>query len=462
MPLQELLKNMAQIVKINQNNDYNFTPPTVWSNCNDKNSYKYPNFIFRHMPNPLWGIIPSPTVFPKDQAPFCSHQSHSIPTTQQSLFRQRFRPRHPLPNHPWTGKDRNQCAPETERCLPICGQSSHLSRSNHSEEVSGTFWISRPHLLPKPPRSIPKLFPDETRSSLLCDLRSRYQGPYGLRSTGRSQGRLQSKETGTAFLSTPSLLRRQNRRYLGRSLSLGRYPSCTPYHRSSEEKSLKASLRNSRDSHPGRFGLLRPYNRRISSGNSSLLCHCGSNHQADPTSLWGSSLRGGHSWSLGLGIRIQTLAMENRSAIHSRSTSSSREAFLATLPLPDEGIYLPGDCYQPPPEASQPLAILQPESHGRTYYSGASGSLYPGENSFKRLGFQSSLFPSGSPCLQPDQLVQTSLFPCRLAAPQPSDDSKPVILSARPIDPPSRKTHVKFTEQLSILKNIYANFTEYQ
>jgi hypothetical protein len=70
--------------KIGQNNDYNLTQPMVWLNCNAKNSYKYPNLIFRHLVNPLWGIIPPATVFPEDQTLLSSCPSRLIPATQYS------------------------------------------------------------------------------------------------------------------------------------------------------------------------------------------------------------------------------------------------------------------------------------------------------------------------------------------------------------------------------------------
>lgn len=72
-------------------------------------------------------------------------------------------------------------------------------------------------------------------------------------------------------------------------------------------------LRGFERSVQGGFGLLRPYNCRISSGGSRFLCHYGQNHQTHPTILWRSALRGSFPGVLGFGVRVQTLAMENNS-----------------------------------------------------------------------------------------------------------------------------------------------------
>jgi hypothetical protein len=77
------------------------------------------------------------------------------------------------------------------------------------------------------------------------------------------------------------------------------------------------------------------------------------------------------------------------------------------------------------------------------------------------LGFQSGLFPLGPFRLQSDQLVQTSLFPSRLAAAQSSDHPQSIILSASPKAPLSRKTDSKFTEQLSLCQNIYTDLKKH-
>ena len=82
--IRKPLKNEAQMCKIRQNNDYNLTQPMVCLNCNAKNSYKYPNFTFRPLANPLWGVISHITVFPGDQTSFASHPSHLIPASQSS------------------------------------------------------------------------------------------------------------------------------------------------------------------------------------------------------------------------------------------------------------------------------------------------------------------------------------------------------------------------------------------
>jgi len=455
------MKDVVHMAEMVQNSDYNLTQPVVWSNCNDKNSYKYPNFILRYLANPLRRVIPSSAVFPKDQTAVRSDADYSISTTQQSLFDQRFHPCHPLSNDPWIGTDRNQYPLATKRCLPICSQSPHLSKSYQLTALSGAFRIERFNLFSKPPRPIPGPFSDKTRSHLLCDLRSRYQSPDRLWPATGSQSGFQPEEARASLLSAPALFRRKDRRYLGRSLSLRRYSSSSSHHRDSREKPLQAAHGDSRNPCKGRFGLLRPYNCRVSSRSSRFLCHCCQNYPTYSTILWRSPLRGGFSRVLGLGVRIQTLAMENDSTLHCGAPSHSRKAFLATFAFQDGWLYLPCDCYQSFVTTPEPLALLQSESHGRTYHSRTSRSLYSGKNPCQRLGFQSGIFPSGPFRLQLDQLVQTSLFSSRLAATQSSDYSKSVTSGSRPIASSSGTTNFKFTKQLPLRKNIYANFTKY-
>ncbi len=445
-----------------QNSDYNLTQPVVWSNCNGKNSYKYPNFIFKYLANPLRWVIPSSAVFPKDQTAVCSYANYSISTTQQSLFHQRFHPCNSLPNDPWIGTDRNQHPLATKRCLPICGQSPHLSKSYNFVAISGTFRLQRSNLFPKPPRPIPKPFSDETRSCLIRDLRSRYQSPDRLWPATGSQSGFQPKEARTSLLSAPSLFRGKDRRYLGRGLSLRGYPSGSSHHRDSGQKPLQVAFGDSRDPCKGGFGLLRPYNCRVSSGHSRFLCHCGQNHQTHPTILWRSALRGDFSRVLSLGVRIQALAMENVPTLHRGAPSHSREAFLATFAFQDGWLYLSSNCYQSFVTTSEPLAFLQSEGHWRTYHSRTSRSLYPGENPFPRLGFKSGLFSLSPFCLQLGQLVQATLFPSRLAAIQSPDYSKSVTPGTRSIASSSGTTNFKLAKQLPVRKNIYANFTKYQ
>ena len=459
--MQERMKNVAYMAKRAEIKDYNLTVPVVLLNCNAKNSQKYPNIFFKCWSHPLRWIISFATVFPRHQTTLCPYPNHSISTTQQPLFHQRFDTGHPLPNHPRIRTDRNQYSPATKWRLPISGEPSHLSQSDHPAKVSGALWLTRTDGLSASPRSIPKCFSDETRFPLLGDLRFRYQGFDRLRPAGRSQSRIQSKEARTSFLSTPSLLRRKNRRCLGRHLSLWRCASRSPQHRYSGEEPFQTSFRYPGHPCAGRLGLLRPCPGRVYCGGPWRLCDRCQDYQTDSETIGWSSIRRDLSWTLAHRIRIQTLEMENHSTLHRGETSHPRKTFLATLSLQDGGIYLPCDRNQSFLETSEPLAILQPESHRRTHHPRTSRRIYSGENPNQRLGFQPGLFPSGPLRLQLDQLVQTPLLTGRLATTQSSVHSKSVVLGARPIGSLSRKTGIESTEQLPILKNIYKDFKKH-
>jgi len=449
---------MAWIAIQTQNNDYNLTQPMVWLNSNAKNSYKYRHIIFKYWINPLRRAISFTTVFPKDQASVCSYPYRPISADQQSILYQRLHPCHPLSNHPWIGTDRNKHSIATEWGLPISGKPSNISESHYFAAVSGTFRLKRSDLLPKSPRPLPRLFSNETRPHLLCDLRSRYQSPDRLWRARGSQSGFQPKEARTSLLSAPSLFRGKDRRYLGRGLPLRGYSSSPSHRRDSGQEPFQVAFGDSRDSCEGRLGFLRPYYCRVSSRSSCFLCHCGQNHQTHSTILWGSALRGGFSWVLGLGVRIQTLAMENDPTLHRDTPSHSRKAFLATFPLQDDWLYLPCDCHQSFVTTPEPMAFLQSESHRRTYHSRTSRSLYAGQNPYQRLGFQSGLFSLGPFCLQLGQLVQTSLSTGRMATAQSSNPPKPPVSCSSTIASPSRTSDFKFAEQLSIFKNICRNF----
>jgi len=452
---------MAWTPKQPSTKDYNFTQPMVWSNCNVKNSYKCRHIILEHRINPLRRVVSFATVFPKHQAAIYSHPKHTLSTTQQSIFRQRFHARHPLSNHPWVGTDRNQHSPAAEWHLPISGEPSNLSRSYYPAAVSGTFRLQRPIGLPESPRPVPCPFPDKAWSRLLCDLRSRYQSLDGLWPTAGGQDWIQSQKARTSFLSTASLLRGENRRYLGRNLSFGRHPSCSSHDRCSGEKHLEASFWYPRDSDASRLGLLRPYDCGVSPRDSSLLCNCCPGHQADSTIFWRSSLRRDFSRPVVCRVRIQTLAMEYLPTLHRRATPRPRKTLLATLAFQDGWIHLSSNCHQPLVETTESLAFLQPKSYGRAYHSRTPRSLYLGEDSHPRLGFKPSLFPHGPFGLQLDQLVQTPLLTGRLATVKSSDHPKSVAFGASPIASSPRPTDFKFTKQLSIFKNVYPGFEKH-
>lgn len=350
--------------------DYNFTQPMIWLNSNAKNSYKYPNLIFRLLVNPLLWVIPSSTVFSKDQTALCSDADYLISTTQQSLFRHRFHPCYPLPNYLWIETDLNQHPLATKWCLPIYSQSLHLPQSYDLEAISGTFRLQRSNLFSKPPRPIPCPYSEGIRSHFLCDLQSRYQSPNHLWPATGSRSEFQPEEERTSFLSAPAALSgKKDRRYL----------SSPSYHRDSRQKPLEVALGDSRDPCKERFGLLRPYNCQASLRNSCFLRHCGQNHPTHSTILWGSVLRESFPRILGLGVRIQTLAMENDSMLYRGTSSPSREIFLANFSFQDGWLYLPCDCYQLFVTTPKPLALLQLENHQRTYHSRTSRSLYFGE-----------------------------------------------------------------------------------
>ncbi len=172
-------------------------------------------------------------------------------------------------------------------------------------------------------------------------------------------------------------------------------------------------------------------------------------------------MRGGFSRLLGLGVRIQTLAMESNSTLHHCAPSHSREAFLATFPFQDGWLYLSCDCYKSLVTTPKPLALLQSKSHGGTYHSRTPRSLYTGQNTNKRLSSQSGLFSSGPLCLQLGQLVQTSLSISRLATTQSQEPSKSAIYGTTSINSTPGEANFKFTQQLPIFKNVYANFKQY-
>jgi hypothetical protein len=453
---------MARTAKQPSNKSYNFIQPVVWSNCNVENSYKYRCIFLEHRVNPLRWIVSFATVFPRHQAAIYSHPNHSLSTTQQSIFHQRFRPRHPLSNHPWIGTDRNQHSPAAKWRLPISGEPSNLSRSNYPAAVSGTFRLQRPIGLPESPRPVPCPISDKARSHLLCDLRSRYQSLDGLWPTAGCQGWIQPQKARTSFLSTASLLRGKNRRHLGRNLSFGRYPSCSSHYRCSGKKHLETSSWYPRDSDARRLGLLRPYDCRVSPRDSSLLSNCCPGHQADSAIFWRSFLRGDFCRPLVCRVRMQTLAMEYLSTIRRRATARPRKTFLATLAFQDGWIHLSSNCHQPLAETAESLAFLQPKSYGRTYHSRTPRSLYLGEDSHPRLGFKPSLFPYGPFGLQLDQLVQTPLLTRRLATVKSSNHPKSVALGASSIAPTSRPTDFKFTKQLSIFKNVYRGIEKHE
>ena len=455
-------RDMVLRAKQPANKGYNLTDPVVWLNCNAKNSYKCRNIFRKPGVNPLRWAASFATVFPEDQTTLCSLPNHSVSTTQQSLFCQRCHPRRRLSNYPWIGTDRNQHFVAAKRCLPVSGKSADLSQSHHLTAVSRPLRFTRPDSFSKSPRSISKLFFDKTRSPLFHHLRPRHQSADGLWTTARSQGGVQPQKARASFLSTPSLFRGENRRYLGRDLPLRRCPSGTAHDRDSGKKCHQVALGNSRDSRKGRLGFLRSCHCRVPPGYACFLCHCCTDHQADPKILRRSFLRGNLSWALAFRVRIQTLAMENLSTLYRDSTSYSRKTFLAAFAFQDDGIYLPCDRYQPLVKACQSLAFLQSESHRGTHYSRTARSLYPWQNTYPGLGLQSGLLSPRPFRLQLDQLVQTPLLAGRLAAAQSSDYSKPITLGTGSIASCSRETDSKFTEQLPILGNLYEHFKKYQ
>jgi len=454
--------NVDWIAQQTPDSGHTLTQPVVLLNCNAKNSYKYRHIFFKCWINPLRRIISPPAIFPKDEASFCSRSCRSVSTTQQSILHQRLHPRHPLSNHAWFGPDRNQHSLATKRSLPIFSKPPNISRSHYPTTVSGTLRLQRPDSLPESPRPFPWPFPDKTRSRILCDLRPRYKGLDGLWPTAGSQDWFQSQKARTSFLSTPSLLRGEDGRYLGRSLPLGGCPSGSSHNRDSGKKYFDVAFRHSRDSSKGRLGLLRSYDCRIPPRSARFLCDCRPDHQADPTILRRPFLRGDLSWPLVRRIRVQTMAVEYSPTLYRCAAPRPRKTFLATFAFQDGWIHLPCNCHQSLVETSQSLAILQPKSNGRTNHSGTSRSLYFGQNSDPRLDFQSSLFPLGPVCLQLNQLVPTPLLPGRLATTQSPDYPKPAALGTSPIASPTRTTGFKFAEQLPILEDIFGDFKKHQ
>jgi hypothetical protein len=451
---QKPMKDTAFMTIRTRIRDYNFTQPVVWSNCNDQNSQEYRNFFFKYRTYPLRWTIPFATVFPADQTALCSYPNHSLSTIQQSILHQRFHPCHCLSGHPWIGTDRNQHPFATERCLPIFSLPSHLSRSYHFAAVSRTFRFSGANSLPEPSQSIPESLIDAASRSFFGDLRSRHQSSDCVWTTAGSQDRIQPQKARAPFLSTPSLLRGQDRRYLGRNLSLRRYPSSSLHHRDPGKKPLQVAFGYSRDSREGRFGLLRSYCRRVHSGHSWFLCHRRSDHQANSTVLREPFLRRNLSWSLDGRVRIQTLAMESTPTFHRSTTSRSRKTLLATFSLQDGWVYLPCNRYQSFLEASKSMALLQSESHRRTHYSRTTRGLYPRQNPNPGLGLQSGLFSLSPFCLQLNQLVQAPLSARRLAATRSSEHSKSLAPGTGSIAPSPRQTDLKSTEQLPVFEDI--------
>ena len=228
------------------------------------------------------------------------------------------------------------------------------------------------------------------------------------------------------------------------------------------EKSLSIALGHSGDSGARRFCFLRPLPGRVYRGHPRFLRHCGPDYQTDPGILWFSFLRGGFSSNLVGRVRIQTDSLEEKPTLHCRPAPHSRKTLLADVALQDGGVYLPCDHHQSAAEASQPLAVLQPQSHRGTHHPRAPRRIYPGQSSDAGLGLQSGLFSSGPFCLQLDQLVQTSLSTRRLATVQSSDDPKPIIPGARPIASASRASYIKFAQQLSLRADFFADFGKYQ
>src|SRR5512135_1169784 len=87
---------------------YNLTQPSVWSKCNDKRPPKYRNIIRKRDVNPLWWVIPTPTIFPKYQTPIRLFPEYPLSSDQQPLLHQRFHSLDSLPDDPRIRKDRNQ------------------------------------------------------------------------------------------------------------------------------------------------------------------------------------------------------------------------------------------------------------------------------------------------------------------------------------------------------------------
>ena len=441
---------------------YTYTPPMVWYKCNEEKSSKHTNIFQEQHFNPLWRIIPSSTIFPKDQITFCSNQNYSIPTDQQILYRHRFNPGYYLPNHLGIGTNRNQYTPPAEWCFSISGQPSHLSQSHDPTALPATVWDQGISGLPESPRPTSWRFFDETSSPFIGHLRSGYQGHYRLWSTTKGPSWIQSQKTRAAFLPTSTLLRRQNRRCLGRDLSSWRYAPGSPHYRHPGKKPSQTSHMNTR--HPGqsRFSLLRPYDHRIHPKPSRLLCHRGPDHQTFAKNPRGAFLSGDLFRSSSIRIRISAYALEDQPAFYCSPPPYPGKTILATLTFQVGGLYLSSDCYQSLSSTASSLAVLQSEGHWRVDHTGTTRSLYVRKNSQQRLGFQSGLFPFDSFGLQPNPMVPTALPSPRMAIPQPPDDTQSFIGYSSSTNSTSGSSGFKSAKQLSLYENFFADFEKYQ
>ncbi len=297
--------------------------------------------------------------------------------------------------------------------------------------------------------------------SVIFDLDTKVLTVYG-QQQGARVGFNPKKRGRPSYQPTAPLFRGKNRRYLGRNLSPGRYASCSPHYPCSGKKHLETSVWDPRHSGASRFGLLRPYDYGVPSRSSSLLCNRGPGYKANSAIFWRPCLRGSFSWGLFYRVRTQTVAVECLPTLYRRATPGPRKTFVATLAFQDGWIHVPSNCYQSFVKTSESLALLQPKSDGRTYHSRTPRSVYLRENSHRRLSFKPSLFPHSPYGLQPDQLVQTTLFAGRLATLKSSDHPQPTTLSTSSTDSAARSTDSKFTKQLSILENVYTGPQKYQ
>lgn len=368
------------------------------------------NFFLWKEINPFCWVIFITEVLPKNQFPFPPLSIFAFQSTQQSIYHHRRNAGINLPNLFRARKDRNNTSLKTEWSLSIPYRITHLSQPNYLETFpssDGSFGLIQTK---ETSRSTSILNDSQAKTSHQDYLRSGFDRPCSLWQTGDGPDRLQSKEVGSSFLSSASLLQWNHQGFLARRTSPGRYSYWNWSHRTSEGLLCQiASLCKERN-YSSRQWFLRPRDHRISGISEGSFHHCGqidrSNQKRDIKSI----LPGSSLWSGDCRIYVSTHEMEKEVSFCCDQTSHPRRPYGTTYPFLDGQIQLPDSCHQYETDPSQYLEVLQWSSRCGTDYQRAKGRLPLGKNPNETLCSQPGLLPYSFVLLQSHQLVQEVMF----------------------------------------------------
>lgn len=403
--LNRPLKYCTMMPKVDLNQTYLFVrlhSDALWPQ-------KSKNFFHRKERHTLWRRLFAASFFQAYQTEVSFQQTRLLCPTQQSLHHLRSDLCTDLSNHPWIRQDRDNPSSETQWSLSVPYRSAEISRSDNPTAISsenGTAVFAE-----TPAASRQTALDDDAQTFSACTYHLRYglNGPGSLRQTGDGQHRIQSKEAWQAVVPSSRLLQRHHQGLLHGELRPGDAHTATGVLDLMEasfakvSSSVKVIIRADKgffdhktveylESKNALFAIvarLTPPIKRTLAG----LSYCRYSSGIETAELM-RPIKAGHK--------------EHRFVVIRRPIPDDLSEQLSLF-TPGE-VQLSGHRDKPNADAPQHLEVLQWPGWHRTHYQRTQGRLPFGQDTDKALHSQRSVFSYSAVFVQPDQLVQASLF----------------------------------------------------